>query len=710
MLKLDSLLKKDNRSDEELTELKTTQLELDKLYTDLAKGSFIRSRAKWTEEGEKNSSYFFALEKRNYKRKSLSALNINNTLCKDPAQISDFISLFYENLYKSEFQEDRCETFLQQVRNYVPIITDDFKTLCDAELTTTELNNALKSMKRNKAPGIDGLPVEFYVHFWNLLEKPIFNLFKECLRKEEMVTTMKQGVISLIPKSGKDPQYIDNWRPISLLTTEYKLLALIFANRLKKYLDHLINETQTGFMKGRHISCNIRLALDLIDYAESFDSDAVILFLDFCKAFDTVEHRFLFDSLEMFGFGSNFISAIKMLYKDINSSIIINHNTSKRFCIHRGVRQGCPISPFLFILVVELMSISILNNTLMKGISIFNKEIRISQLADDTTLFLKDKDQIPFALKSIEYFSQASGLYLNLKKCEILCLHKSNDQVICGIPVKDSVKYLGIHICKNQIIRQNLNFLPRLNLTKSILNNWLQRDLSIIGRVLLSKAEGLSRFVYPALSLYSSDSTCKTINDTFLNFIWRNKQHRLKKSVLSNNRSEGGLEVINFIDINNTFKINWLRRCLLNGEDSLWYFIPCNIFKKCGGLQFLLKCNYSPSRLPLKMSNFYRQALLAWNLLYVHNFSPHKTLLWNNKDITIKNESIFLPSWHSKGISFIIDLFDKHGNLLSYNDFISSFEFPIRFKEFSLVCQAIPSGTIHTVDEISSFTQHKCKN
>lgn len=137
-----------------------------------------------------------------------------------------------------------------------------------------------------------------------------------------------------------------------------------------------INETQTGFMKGRHISCNTRLALGLVDYAESIDSDAIILFLDFCKAFDTVEHRFLFASLEMFGFGSNFISAIKMLNKDINSSIINYHNTSKRFCIHRGVRQWCPISPFLFILVVALMSISILNNTLMQGKSIFNKEIK----------------------------------------------------------------------------------------------------------------------------------------------------------------------------------------------------------------------------------------------------------------------------------------------------------------------------------------------
>ena len=199
----------------------------------------------------------------------------------------------------------------------------------------------------------------------------------------------------------------------------------------------------------------------------------------------------------------------------------------------------------------------------------------------------------------------------------------------------------------------NLNSLPRVNLTKNILNNWLQRDLSII---IISSSSRRSFALY--IQLYLCTPPTPPVKILMTPF-WT--LHGVT---------------------NNT------------GEDSLWYFIPCNIFKKCSGLQFLLKCNYSPSRLPIKMSNFHRQALLAWNLLYVHNFSPHKALLWNNKDITIKNKSVFLPSRHSKGIFSIIDLFHKHGNLLSYNDFLSTFEFPIRFKKFRLVCQAIPSGTI----------------
>lgn len=158
-------------------------------------------------------------------------------------------------------------------------------------------------MKKGKSPGMDGLPVEFYLSFWSIIETPLYEMIKECLDKEEMTTTMKQGIITLIPKPDKDHLSLDNWRPVTLLNVDYKILSLIFARRLKKGLNEIINETQTGFMTNRHISCNIRLVLDLIDYSEYVESDALILFLDFYKAFDTVEHQFLFRALQTFGFG-----------------------------------------------------------------------------------------------------------------------------------------------------------------------------------------------------------------------------------------------------------------------------------------------------------------------------------------------------------------------------------------------------------------------
>ena len=221
------------------------------------------------------------------------------------------------------------------------------------------------------------------------------------------------------------------------------------------------------------------------------------MFLEVYKAFDAIEHKFLFQSLKAFGFGNNFVDTVNMFYKDINNSVIINLNTSKRFPINRGVRQGCPISPFLFILVTELLSINIVTDRNFEGTSIFGREIKISQLADDTTLFfLKDENQLCNSIHLINHFSNASGLRLNMSKCDMLSLHNCNDSVIGNIPVKGSVRYLGISVTKNRLARQHLNFTHRLKKTKSIFNVWLQRDLSILGRVLLSKAEGLSRFVY----------------------------------------------------------------------------------------------------------------------------------------------------------------------------------------------------------------------
>jgi len=219
-----------------------------------------------------------------------------------------------------------------------------------------------------------------------------------------------------------------------------------------------------------------------------------------------------------------------MFYKDISSSVLISYNTSKRFFITRGVRQGCPISPFLFILVTELLSLSIIHEQSLEGISIFDREIKISQLADDTTLFLKDKSQLTKAINVIEQFSCASGLTLNMSKCDIMTLYKSDDSSIDEISVKETVKYLGIYLTKNLTARQQLNFSGRVKKTKSIFNLWLQRDLSLYGRVLLSKTEGLSRFVYPSLSLFVNDSTAKGINNIFLYFIWKNQPHKLKKS------------------------------------------------------------------------------------------------------------------------------------------------------------------------------------
>lgn len=463
-------MKKDALSDDEEIKLKRLKEEIDNAYINIAKGAFIRSKAKWLELGERNSSYFFALEKRNQRRNNISALKIDNNITTNYLDISKHVGSFYKDIYKSNCNINDCDRFIESVKNFAPTISENFKTNCERPITKSEISEAIRSMKKGKSPGNDGLSVEFYLQFWDIIVDPLLELFKECLDGKEMSTSMKQGIITLIPKPDKDLLVIENWRPITLLNIDYKIISLVYAKRLKKNLDEIIAETQTGFMTNRHISSNIRLIFDLLDYSDNIDDDSLIVFLDFYKAFDTVEHYFLFKALKTFGFGPNFVSTIEMFYKNIDSCVILYPNTTKRFPVMRSVRQGCPISPFLFLIVAELLSLHILNSPVIKGLSIFGKEIRVTQLADDTVLFLKNKDQIENAISLINDFSIASGLKLNKSKCEILCLYQSNVKSLYNIPVKNCVRYLGIHVCKNDTERQQLNFSPRMEKTKTILN------------------------------------------------------------------------------------------------------------------------------------------------------------------------------------------------------------------------------------------------
>lgn len=177
--------------------------------------------------------------------------------------------------------------------------------------------------------------------------------------------------------SLKDPLLIDNWRLISLLNTDYKIFVSIFAKRLKNVLDPNIDDTKSGFMRKRHISNNIRLVSDLIDYAVLCPDDSLILFLDFYKAFDTVEHNFIFQTIERFGFSEFFCGAFRTMYSKGNSSIRIKSGTSSRFELQCSIQQGCLASPYLFILCTQLLSTHIKNYPL-EGIFIADRKIIIA--------------------------------------------------------------------------------------------------------------------------------------------------------------------------------------------------------------------------------------------------------------------------------------------------------------------------------------------
>ena len=165
-------------------------------------------------------------------------------------------------------------------------------------------------------------------------------------------------MLSLIPKNGKDTRYLKSWRPVSLLATDYKILAKTLATRLQKVISNLINPDQVGYIKGRHIGQNIRSIEDILLLSKKHNISGLLVLIDFEKAFDTVEWDFLFESLKSFNFGQTFRAWIKLLYTNISSCTINNGYFSRNFTLGRGIRQGCPLSALLFILVAEILSIT----------------------------------------------------------------------------------------------------------------------------------------------------------------------------------------------------------------------------------------------------------------------------------------------------------------------------------------------------------------
>ncbi|VDI15400.1 blast:LINE-1 retrotransposable element ORF2 protein [Mytilus galloprovincialis] len=214
------------------------------------------------------------------------------------------------------------------------------------------------------------------------------------MKKKELTNSQKLGLITLIYKKN-DPLNLDNYRPITLLNVDTKIIAYSLAQRLKPILHKIIHSDQNGYVKNRYIGFNIRQIQDIIDYSEKFNVDGAILFLDFTKAFDSLEWEFMYCSLKKFGFQESLLRWINTLYTDIKGCILNNGWISRPFNIERGIRQGCPASSIIFVIAVEILASRLRQNKSFKGfqIKLDNKThtLKLSQLADDTTLFFKFK-------------------------------------------------------------------------------------------------------------------------------------------------------------------------------------------------------------------------------------------------------------------------------------------------------------------------------
>ena len=253
------------------------------------------------------------------------------------------------------------------------------------------------------------------------------------------------------------------------------------------------------------------------------------------------------------------------------------------FPISNGIRQGCPISALLFLLVVEVLAEKIKSSPQISGITIGGTEFLISQLADDTTLFLKDKVSLSNTLTVLSHFEKCAGLKLNRGKSEAIMLGNDVElpSSVCGIRVIDKpIKILGILISKDIASISDINFKVKISKLKNLLNMWRQRQLSLKGKITIINSLALSQILCVASVLHVPQDVIKEVNKLIFTFLWPQKVH-VKRTTVIGPIEMGGLKMPDFEFKVKSSKAMWVKRLLMNPK--------CSVLVESFGLPFSLQ-------------------------------------------------------------------------------------------------------------------------
>lgn len=280
-------------------------------------------------------------------------------------------------------------------------------------------------MKQNKSPGTDGLPPAFYTKFWPLLAKYFTALVNASLEEGSLPVSQRQGLITLLCKDVEKSSDLRAWRPITLLNSDYKIIAKSLSLRLTPALTNIVGTYQACCIPGRSAELHGLGLRDLLAWATSRNLPGYICSLDQEKAFDKISHEFLFQVLQQAGISKEFCKQIQCLYNGLTSAVIVQGRTSENFHIERGVRQGCPLSPLLYILAIEplLQQIAADDSISKFPLPVGPHCTPIFAYADDITVVVPDSNSVSSLLKVVDRYCLASGASLNRAKSAIMSLH-----------------------------------------------------------------------------------------------------------------------------------------------------------------------------------------------------------------------------------------------------------------------------------------------
>ncbi len=476
-------------------------------------------------------------------------------------------------------------------------LTSQQKGIMARRIRRCEVVAAIDESPLGKAPGLDGIPAELWKTLlkWERAEEEsgrrtlrissvIQAVFNDIEAHGVEAADFTKGWICPIYKLKKDQREIVNYRPITLLNSDYKILTRVMAVRLANVADSLVHSDQAAFIPGRTIFGHIKLSKSIIEYADAVESNGAIVALDQEKAYDMISHEYLWAVLRKLNFPENFIKTVRNLYEKAESCVMVNGSESTFYRIVRGVRQGDPMSCLLFILAIEPLACALRKSTL-KGMEIAGdvEKLVAALFADDTTVYLSESDNFEDLQTILDKWCRAARARFNVEKTDILPvgtpefrseLAERRSQTTLGesIPasvriVKDGelIRSLGAWIgnrCDNDV--------PWMNMIRTVEKNlafWSRRRPTLNGRKLIIGMEVGGRTQFLAKAHPMSENVEKRL-ETIVSMFMSNgeRRPRVGKDTLYLPISQGGLNLLDVKARNEAIDVIALKEYLLTRQ------------------------------------------------------------------------------------------------------------------------------------------------
>lgn len=660
-----------------------TKTELNSLLRRRAEFLMHRTRRTYYFNGARPSHLLALRLKSHEKYSNITAIETPSRTLSNPIDINSEFKSFYSSLYKSEISLDRqaCADFFQDLN--LPSLSDNESESLNTPISLEELRKALVNMKKGKSPGWDGIPPELYLTFWDILGRPLLDMINMAIDKGAFNSSTNTAIITVLPKPNKDPTKCGNYRPLSLLNGDVKLYAKVLATRLEIHLTKLIHNDQTGFIRTRLASDNVRRLLHIIHASSSIDSPCSVLSLDAEKAFDRLEWECLWTTLDRFGLGLHYINMVKVLYANPSAMVCTGHVCSAQFPILRGTRQGCPLSPLLFALSLEPLAQKIRLHPSVHSITFCNTEHRISLYADDILLYVGSAgSSIPHLFSSFDMFSSLSGYKINWNKSALMHLNSAAHQVPLPshIPVVKSFKYLGIQIFPSTSSIAIKNFQGIYSQIERDFERWSNLPNSLQARIAIIKMDILPRvnFYSSMIPLAPPLGYWDRLQSLVSKFIWKGKRPRIKLTTLQRDKNQGGLALPDFKIYSWSYVLRPLSTWFDPSSAVSWRPVEENIALP-HRLQDLVYANIPLKKAKLRLGPVISFLLASYRTAMRHVGADHKwhnhTPIFNNFSLLTGNMPFSFPHWKNRGVNILKDLFNVHG-LRAFNDLQVEFGLP----------------------------------